>query len=423
MPAPKVPQLYVVKNNVAPAPPAAPLPGRKKRKRRKWPPGVVVKNKRWYVRVRYHSEDGQRHAAWRECDPNADAAKDAREALRKELRERKSGTGVRGPLRGSPAGVLDPPVGHENMSFKELADYYEQTYLVPAKFIGDRLVSGRRSLVPVKAALKPLLAFFGDKPIRSITHGNLETLKLARLDAPVVYKKTNKQTGRVRVTKHQRSITTVNKELRLLRRMFNVALQEEWLEKNPFARGDSLISSADETKRQRILNREEEQRLLALCVGKRRAHLRPLIICAVDTGMRWGEMNKLRAVDLNFGTRVITIQATHTKTLLRRRVKMTARVAAELQVLAKGKRPTQEIFTNGSVKHSWQWVRREAGLEDLRWHDLRHTNATRIEKSKRVSIGQLSRHLGHSDSRSTERYINQDEDAVVDIAAALEEEG
>ena len=402
-------QLYVVKDRIAPAPAAR---AKKRRKRRKWPPGVVVKNNRWYVRVRYHGDDGKRHAAWRECDANADAAADALLALKQELGDRRNGANA----------AFEQKTDHANMTFKELADYYDKTYLVPAKFINGRLVSGRRSLVPVKAALKPLVAFFGDKPIRSITHGNLATYKLLRLDTPIVYQRTDLKRGKVIVTKRQRSITTVNKETRLARRMFNVAVQEEWMTKNPFARGDSLISSADEEKRQRILTREEERKLLELCVGKRRAHLRPLIICAVDTGMRWGEMNKLRVCDLDFDTRVITIQATHTKTLQRRRVKMTTRVAAELKALVKGKRLTREIFSHESVKHSWAWVRREAGLTDLRWHDLRHTNATRIEKSKRVSIGQLGRHLGHADLRSTERYINQDEEAVVEIAAALEED-
>lgn len=407
MPAPKKSQLKLVTNRPAPAPPAAaPLSVvRKRRKRRKWPPGVVVKHGRWYVRVRYQGEDGKRHAAWRECEADPEAAKEARLALQQELRDRGSHSG-----------------GHANMTFAELATYYEHTYLQPAKFISGRLVSGRRSVVPVKCSLNVLTGFFGNKPIRAITHGSLETLKRVRLNTPIVFTRRDPKTGGTIITKRQRSIASVQKELKLARRMFNVAVQEDWLRKNPFAKGDSLISTADESQRQRILSREEEKILLELCIAKRRAHLRPLIICAVDTGMRWGEMNKLRAGDLDFATRVITIEASHTKTLQRRRVKMTTRVAAELQALAKGKRPTQPIFTIDSVKTSWTALRKQAGLEDLRWHDLRHTNATRIEKSKRVSIGQLGRHLGHADLRSTERYINQDEEAVVEIAAALEEE-
>lgn len=379
----------------------SPLEPPNKKKRRKAPAGVVIKNKRWYVRVRY-TVGGKRSAVWRECAPNATDAKDTRLALQVELRERGHDF-----------------AGHANMTFLELATYFENTYLQPAKFIAGRLVSGRRSLIPVKCALKVLKEHFGNKKIRSITHGNLEAMKRVRLDAPIIFKREDKETGQTIITKQQRSISSVQKELALARRMFNVAVREGWLPQNAFARGDSLISPADEAKRERILTREEEQRLLALCVGAR-AHLRPLIICAVDTGMRWGEMNKLRAGDLDFETRVITIEATHTKTLTRRRVKMTTRVAAELHELAIGKQPTERIFTQGAVKTAWTNVRKAAGLEDLRWHDLRHTNATRIEKSKRVSAGQLQRHLGHADRRSTERYVNQDDEAVIEIAEALE---
>src|SRR5437868_5941731 len=63
----------------------------------------------------------------------------------------------------------------------------------------------------------------------------------------------------------QRSITSVNRELALLRRMFNVAYREGWLLKNPFHSGEPLISLADEVKRERILTRDEEARLLEAC--------------------------------------------------------------------------------------------------------------------------------------------------------------
>ena len=75
----------------------------------------------------------------------------------------------------------------------------------------------------------------------------------------------------------------------MLRRMLNVAQREGWILRNPFAAGDSLISLADENKRERILTREEEMKLLAACDTPQRAHLKGIIICAIDTGMRQGE--------------------------------------------------------------------------------------------------------------------------------------
>jgi integrase len=58
--------------------------------------------------------------------------------------------------------------------------------------------------------------------------------------------------------------------------------------------GDSLISVADERKRERIITRDEELRLLSACDDRWRRHLRPIVICALDTGMRRGEILSLK---------------------------------------------------------------------------------------------------------------------------------
>jgi integrase len=370
-------------------------PAKKRARKKSLPPGVVIKSGRWYVRVRYRAEDGKRHAAWRECTKSPKHAKEMREALQAELKQH----------------------GHESlrsarMTFGDLADYFETTYLQPAIFSGGRKISGRRSVATPKSAIRALRAYFATKPLRSITHGNLEAYRSTRLQTPVTFKDATKE--------RPRTIASVNRELSLLRRMLNVALQEGWLHRSPFTRGDSLISGADERKRDRILTAQEEGRLLSLCVGAY-AHVRPLIICALDTGMRWGEMTKIRVGDVDFGRNVISVQATHTKTLRARRVEMSPRVQEELLSAVAGKHLADRVFELTTVKRAWTTLRKKAGLQDLRWHDLRHTNATRIERSGRVSLAQLARHLGHSDTNTTYRYVNQDEDSIREIAAVLDE--
>lgn len=376
------------------------------KRKRKLPPGVVERNGRWFVVVRFR-EGGKRHSAWRRCEKNPTHAKEVRTALKRELEDR-------GPrsLKSS------------QMTWLQLSQHFRNHYLQPAAFVGDRLVSGYRSIIPVEAALKPLDAHFAHKPIRSITRGDLITLKRIRLQTPVVVEKwqaNDKKKRAVKVKiKKQRAISTVNKELRQARHLFNIAVGEGWLLQSPFNKNDKLISEADETKCERVLSLEEETLLLTACIGARE-HLRPRIICALDTGMRRGEMNKLRIMDLDFDSRTITIKATHTKTLTARRVIMTERVVDELLALSAGKTGEDPVFGSASVKKAWTTLREQVGLSDVRWHDLRHTNATRIEKSKRVSAGQLQRHLGHADRRSTERYVNQDDEAVMEIADVLQE--
>src|SRR4030095_14502100 len=91
-------------------------------------------------------------------------------------------------------------------------------------------------------------------------------------------------------------------------------------------------NQADERRRERTLSRMEESRLFALCVG-RRAHFRVILVCALDTGMRRGEMFSLRWGSVDFSGRAIHIEALNTKTLRSRTVPMTERLHAELLAL------------------------------------------------------------------------------------------
>jgi integrase len=148
-----------------------------------------------------------------------------------------------------------------------------------------------------------------------------------------------------------RTIASVNRELELMRAMMRFAKRQGYVTRSPFEMGAPLISKADESRRERVLTHEEERRLLAACEarvvtyerqgkkivaaddGARRRHLKPLIITALDTAMRRGELLKLRWRDVDFMDGVITITAMNSKTARARRVAMTLRLRAELEQL------------------------------------------------------------------------------------------
>src|SRR5260370_37784356 len=109
------------------------------------------------------------------------------------------------------------------------------------------------------------------------------------------------------------SVAAVNRELELLRAVLRFAQREGWIVKSPFELGAPLISKVSETRRDRVLSFAEEARLLAACTDKR-AHLRPLLITALDTGMRRGELFKLAWSDVDFNANLIRVRATNTKT-------------------------------------------------------------------------------------------------------------
>lgn len=348
----------------------------------------------WWARVTYTDSSGKRREAVRRADNKSDA-KDKRDELRRLYKDH----GERILMNA-------------HMVFNELADYYEKNYVLPAEYVDGRKVRGRRSLRGMNAHLTALREHFGKRKLREIRYGDLERFRAKRLATP---------------TKHgkQRTIATVNRELEVLRRMLNVAVRESWITKNPFNSGDPLISKADERKRERIISPDEEDRLLAACID-RRTHLRPILICGLDTGMRSGEILKLQWSDIDFGNSLITVRAFNTKTMRERTVGITPRLAQELEVLYQRSSKDPDVLVFGitdSVKKSFNYVRKATGLPDIRFHDIRHTAATRLIQGG-MSLAEVGRILGHTQPQTTYRYVNANTETArraADVLAAFNE--
>jgi len=302
------------------------------------------------------------------------------------------------------------PLDAHTMLFSDLADYFEREYVKPAVYVEGRKVEGYRSCKSVRGHMKTLRAHFDKRPLRSITYGDIRTFKGARLRTPV-------NSGK------QRTIASVNRELALLRRMFNVAVREGWLLKNPFHGGEPLISTADEKKRERILTRDEEQRMLEACDHPKRRHLRPLLIYLLDTGCRQGEAFKLQWRDVDFDNRLITIKAFNTKTMRERQVGITGRLYAELERLraaSNGNLDARVFGIKSNVRKSFAAVCKAAETEDgLRRHDLRHSHGSRLDDLG-FSLAKIGAQLGHTQLQTTLRYVNRDKAGVRQVAAALD---
>jgi integrase len=186
--------------------------------------------------------------------------------------------------------------------------------------------------------------------------------------------------------------------------------------------GESLISPADEKKRERILTREEEQKLLDACDQPKCKHLRIIIICALDTGMRQGEILKLKWSDVDFDNGLIIVRAFNTKTMKERTVSITTRLKFELERLWGTSDKDLEDLVFGisdNVKNSFTRVRDKAKLGDLRFHDLRHTHATRLDDLG-FSMAKIAGQLGHTQLQTTLRYVNRDKSGIKQVAAALD---
>lgn len=343
----------------------------------------------WIARLTFTDASGKRRNIKRRA-ANKSAANDALKEIIRKL-DQQGEKAIDGDL----------------LLFRELSKMDRERHVFPAEYRGERKVAGLRSYIPIQIYLDVLTAYFGGSRVRDINPTDVQRFQLERLKTPT-------QGGR------ERSLTSVNRELEVLRAVFNFARRQGWIARTPFESGAILISKAHEVQRERILTRDEEERLLMACTGWR-AHLRPLLICALDTAMRRGEMFGLRWSDVDFDTGLIRIRATTTKTLKQRTVGLTSRLKAELWAL--WEKATDEnalVFgLTNNCRSSFKAVCRAAGIEGLRLHDLRHCAITRMIQAA-MPIPEVMKISGHTEMSTFLRYVNANEQTAQRAAQALD---
>jgi len=351
---------------------------------------VLKRNGKIYARVRFKDDAGKLRDLWRIADSKADANKKLKELLKE--------------IDGKTAKEIDAT----NMMLSDLADYYVKNYLHEAVYIGEKKVSGVRGVTEALCAVKPLIAHFGHRKIKTLTYGDIRTYKQDRLSTP---------------TKHgkQRAVATVNKELNKLKRMFNIAVREQWLSRNPFENGESLIGQ--EEHRTRVLSLEEERRLLESIESKpRRTHIKGIVLIGLDCALRRGEIFTLKWLDVDFVRRTLTVRAFNAKTARKRTVAMTTRVFDELSRLWAISDQNQNSLVFGvsvSIKTAWRKICREAEIEDFHFHDTRHTAITRMIRAGLPPV-EVMKISGHSTLSAFNIYANLESDSIFKAANALD---
>lgn len=363
----------------------------------------IKKRKLYQARITYVDGLGRRHDLRR----NATTITEAKAILKK----------LKGELEAHGPSIIDG----ERLTFDQIAMIYEKRKLQPPVYKGETRIAGLRSWKTQRLFLRALKAHFGKKRVRAITHSDVEKFKSDRMQAPVMRTTKDKKTGELKkVVVRDRSVANVNRELSLLRAIFNFAKRSGWIVRSPFEMGESLISVADENKRERILSRDEEERLLAACKDQR-AHLRPLLICALDTGMRRGEMFKLKWSDVDLDQGLIRVRKTTTKTWESRTIGMTVRLRNELERLH-GVAPPGDGLVFGiqdNVKRSFASACRVAEIEELHLHDLRHSATTRMVEAGMPPM-KIMKITGHKQIATFLRYLNVDDANAKDVATALD---
>ncbi len=316
----------------------------------------------------------------------------------------------------------------DKMTFLSLAEKYKEAKVFPAIIKDGHKVAGLKSYKPVETYIKIASEHFGKKMIRSIKPRDVENFRTVRLKTPVeieIKKKTkelNPKTKRqkTKITKvkriTERKLSSVNRELATLRRMLNFAVNEGWLIANPFQKTDKVISNASEKARERILDYDEEISLLNECKDERE-HIKPILICALDTAMRPEEIYKLNWSDIDFVKGIIIIRAENTKTETERIVGITPRLKDELERLweQSPKELNFTVFGVKSIKTAFKTACRKAEIKNFRFRDCRHTATTRMVNSG-MPQAEIMKTTGHTQLKTFLRYVNLTAESVSNSA-------
>jgi integrase len=283
-----------------------------------------------------------------------------------------------------------------------LREFVEKTFLPWAK---DNKRSWRNDM----SRIKPILSFFGSKRLKDISPFEVEKYKIAR-------SKTITKRGSVR------SKASVNRELQLLSRVFSLAIKSRDAQSNPCLEVEKLKG---EIRRNRYLLPEEEEHLMSAFPGKR-AHLRLIVLLALHTGMRRGEILRLTKQDIDFHRG--NIHVTKTKIDEDRDIPMNATVTAELTSHC-ARLESEYLFLNpksgkpiADIKNAFTCACKLAGIEGFRFHDLRHTASTRMGEAG-VDPFTIAAIMGHKDIKTTSSYTHATIAAKRQAVAALEREG
>lgn len=245
---------------------------------------------------------------------------------------------------------------------------------------------------------------------------------------------------------------TVNRDLTSLKAALQKAVEWNLIEQNPLAK--LKPTKVDTRPNVRYLSDDEETRLRAALDAREtemqaerdnankwrasrgyellpsvRDHLKPLVLLAINTGLRRGELFNLTWEDVHLGRAMLTVRGEGAKAGQTRHVPLNAEAKAVLAAWKKEAPDVALVFPGrdggrlDNVKRSWASALDAAKIKNFRFHDLRHHFASRLVMAG-VDLNTVRELLGHADIKMTLRYAHlAPEHTAAAVAKLVRSEG
>ena len=207
---------------------------------------------------------------------------------------------------------------------------------------------------------------------------------------------------------------TRNRELSMLSKAFNLARLWKWTKENPC---QLVKREKEDNEIGRCLTDEEEEKLLAACKGFLGGQLYEMVVVALNTGIRQGEILNMKWEKIDLFRKVF--ESYNEKTNSWRTVAMNETVYDLLKEKAKVRSMSGYVFTTSedtpiiarNLIRSWYLALKLAGITGLRFHDLRHTVGTRLGRAGQ-DIHTIACILDHSQLSTTRRYVKHNAESM-----------
>jgi integrase len=201
---------------------------------------------------------------------------------------------------------------------------------------------------------------------------------------------------------------TVNRYLAALRTAWNWARAAQLIPQR-LGWPPRLLLSEPKARSRHLSDAEREALLKA--AEKHSPVMYAAIFVSIATGLRLSELLRLKWADIDFDAESVRVLVS--KNDEPRSVHLPPEAAEVLRGLADKPRPTAPVFVDGEgraadvdwIEGRWKKIRSTAGLEDFRWHDLRHTTASYLAQGG-SSLPEIGAVLGHKSPAATARYAH-----------------
>lgn len=206
----------------------------------------------------------------------------------------------------------------------------------------------------------------------------------------------------------QRAPATVNRYLAAISACFREAMREwHWIEQTPMA---AVGRGAESPGVVRFLSDDERVRLLRATAAHDARWLHPLVLLALATGARRGELLGLRWADVDLERGVITLHVT--KNRERRAIPVAGGALSALRAWAAARVDGAEFVFPGAtpgkplaIDAAWRDALAAAELAEFRFHDLRHSAASYLAMSG-ATAPEIAAVLGHKTLQMVKRYAH-----------------